>query len=494
MAGHTFLVHGRTEALVHDAALVPTNDDFEIEPTWHPLLGSEDTQDTVDTGSLRPPGWPGPGYGRASDGRPVWFVSVAGLTTEELVARAIDTVRAMAGGDLSPGRNRVKPLLAVPILGIEGGGHNEDRGGVIRRLLEAFSEVIGELDVDIAVVTPERSVYGAAQHVRGQPCPAGFSKELLAEARRLGELARSGELALFFGAGVSVPAGLPTWREMLHGLAREAGIRAGDLDGLSPLDQAQLLQRRLPDIGRHVAAATDRHRRPSLAHALLAGLRCREAVTTNYDRLYETAVAATDRGAPRVLPWETAVGGRAWVLKLHGDVSEPASVTLTRRDFVRFDAHTGPAGALLQALLLTRHLLVVGASLADDNVVRLLREVEVFREGASLTGPLAAFLDVDDDHVRRELWQDQLAWSTMPGESLPERARGLEIFLDTLARYAADTSSWLLDPRFSGLLDEPARRAAERARALRDQLDDLGEEWARLCSALNDAGAPEHGA
>lgn len=483
MSGHLFLVQGRIESLVHDAAVVPTDDDFELEPTWEALL------DGADPAALRPSGWPGGGHGRAADGRPVWFISVDGLATEDLTARMLATVRDAAAADLAPRPNRVKRLLVLPVLGIEGGGHNDDRGEVIRQLLSALRGAVADLDVDIAVVIPERSVYGAAQHVRGEPRPTGFGEELHRQARLLGEQARRGELALFLGAGVGVPAGLPAWRQMLHALADRAGVGDADLDGLSPWDQAQFLQRRLPRLGDEIAEDARAHGRPALAHALLAGLRCREAVTTNYDRLYESAVAAAGPGAPQVLPLDSAVGAPAWVLKLHGDVANPASITLTRRDYVRFDAQARPAGALLQALLLTRHLLIVGASLNDDNVVRLLREVEVFREGAAIEGPMATFLDVDADTVRRELWQEQLDWSSMPGDSLPERARSLEIFLDSVAWYAADTSAWLLDPRFAGLLDGPARRAAEHARTLRHDLDPLGAEWAPLRAALDDAGA-----
>jgi hypothetical protein len=177
------------------------------------------------------------------------------------------------------------------------------------------------------------------------------------------------------------------------------------------------------------------------------------------------------------------------VLKLHGDAERPETVTLTRRDLVRFDARARPAGALLQALLLTRHLLLVGASLDDDNVVRLVREVEVFREECGLSGPVATVLDVEDDAARRELWEGQLRWLTLPGADVPERARALEIFLDAVAWHAADTGSWLLDPRFAGLLDAPGRRAADSGRRLRTEVEGRGEEWEGLRSALDRAGA-----
>ncbi|SFC33989.1 SIR2-like domain-containing protein [Nocardioides terrae] len=482
MSGHLFVVHGRLEALVHDAAVVPTDDDFAFEDTWSPVLGD------ADPAALRPEGWPGAGHGRCADGRPLWFVSVGpGLAAEELVARATAIAREVADAGVEPALNRVMPLLAVPVIGIEGGGHSDDRGEVVRLLLQALLDVVADCPLDVALVTPERSVHGAAQHVRGEVRPDRFADEQLDEAARLGTLARKGRLALFFGAGLSVPAGLPGWRAMLDRLAQEAGTDPERLGRLSRLDQAQLLQRRLPQLGEAVVRSLGEHDRPSLGHALLADLGCREAATTNYDQLYERAVEATGRPRPAVLPWEAV--GDSWLLKLHGDVSRPESVTLTRRDFVRFDADVRPAGALLQALLLTRHLMLVGASLDDDNVVRLLREVEVFREDCGLSGPIATVLDVDADEARRELWGDQLRWLTLPGEDLPSRARALEILLDAVGWHAVDTGSWLLDPRFAGLLDADGRVAAEEARRLRREVEEQGEEWASVRDALDRAGA-----
>lgn len=80
-----------------------------------------------------------------------------------------------------------------------------------------------------------------------------------------------------------------------------------------------------------------------------------------------------DGGRPvtSVMPWRDATPGHPWILKMLGDVARPDSIVLTRRHFVRCDAATRPAGSMLQALLLTRHLLFVGASLNDDNVSRL---------------------------------------------------------------------------------------------------------------------------
>lgn len=57
----------------------------------------------------------------------------------------------------------------------------------------------------------------------------------------------------------------------------------------------------------------------SLAHGLLASLHTREAVTTNYDSLYETATRTANRTCA-VLPYEPVLDQHRWLLKLHGTV------------------------------------------------------------------------------------------------------------------------------------------------------------------------------
>lgn len=487
--GHLFLVHGRIESVVHDAAIIPTSDTFDFRSYWTPILGNRQDR-------WRPKKWPGPGYGRAAGRGDLWFVSVGArtvLTPEALTERVLAVLQEVAEAKLQPHRNRVKPLVAVPVFGIEGGGHGENRGELIRRLLTALNDAVQKFHLDIVLVTPEASVYAAAQHVRRQSPPTSLEGATLDKAELLGRRARRKELALFLGAGVSIPAGLPSWDELIELLVKGSSVlRDVDLSRLTALDQAQLLERRLPDhaLGKRVAEIIRRFQRPSLAHALLAGLGCREAVTTNYDKLYEMAVDATGRKAATILPWHTAVGSDSWVLKMHGDIEKPETIVLTRQHFIRFDATTRPAGSMLQSLLLTRHLLLVGASLKDDNVVRLAYEVQAYREKHGLGDELGTLIDVDRDLPRSELWRDQLAWLDMSGETLEERSRSLEVFLDTVARLASDDASWLLDDRFASLLLDKERDLADQAMTLyRRLLQGASSPWHQLSAKLESLGA-----
>ena len=126
---------------------------------------------------------------------------------------------------------------------------------------------------------------------------------------------------------------------------------------------------------------------------------------------------ATGRTIDSVLPWSSAHAAERWVLKLHGDIDHPEAIVLTRRHMVRYDALNRPSGALLQSLLLTRKLLFVGASMSDDNVIRLAHEVQSYRTDHQIgeTKPFGTVLDVDGNDVRAQLWDGQLDWVSLAG-------------------------------------------------------------------------------
>lgn len=80
-----------------------------------------------------------------------------------------------------------------------------------------------------------------------------------------------------------------------------------------------------------------------------------------------------------------------------------------------------------------------------------------------LLQPLGTLLEAGDDPARRELHKSQFHVHQLPGADLPDRARQLEIFLDAVAMYASSDHSWLLDPRFSFLLDQQSQELAKEA-------------------------------
>ncbi|WP_324651021.1 SIR2 family protein [Georgenia sp. H159] len=499
--GHVFVVQGRIGNLDCDAIVVPTDRDFVVEPPWHAALGGV-AEDEV--AGLEPEGWRERGFGRGRSPdlvQPAWFVDVVrgpGPAVEELAA-VMDRLRGaledIAATRPAPGAGREKVLVALPTLGTGGGGFGEITGTVVDQQLATCRDVVSRHDLDVVVVAASASDYTALQGARlATGLEPDLGRDTAAAARELAGRARCGELALFIGAGVSMAAGLPSWEALISTIAERHDI---DLDDVpSALDRAELLRRELgEDFGDAVAQESSRVSRYAITHSLLAALGCREVVTTNYDALYEKAVRdISGTGPVPVLPYDEPRSDSPWLLKMHGDVNDPASIVLTRSDFVRYDSRSRPMGSVVQSLMLTRHLLVVGASLTDDNFLRLAHEVVDFRQhgpsGEEPRAPLGTVLDRRRVEGKARLWEgvfEYVAASTC--ERPEEQSRDLAIVLDLLAAHAAGTAH-LLDRRYDYLLaSDEERETAAAARRLHDRVARLDGGWRELGEVLGRLGA-----
>src|SRR5207244_1581616 len=65
----------------------------------------------------------------------------------------------------------------------------------------------------------------------------------------------------------------------------------------------------------------------------------------------------------------------AWVLKMHGSVSHPEDIVLTREHQLAYEERHAALAGIVQTLLLTRHMLFVGFSLSDDTFHRIADDV-----------------------------------------------------------------------------------------------------------------------
>ena len=174
-------------------------------------------------------------------------------------------------------------------------------------------------------------------------------------------------------------------------IAVELAVTAKDrsaLSQLNPLEAASVLAARaggdapLKQLCARIIGAAKRH---SLQHALLAGLPFRGCVTTNFDELFTQAVRSA--GAEMaILPADVGSVTDRWCLQLHGSVSRPSSLVLTRADYAQFAKTRAASEGVLQGLLLTQHVLFVGFSMRDENWCRI---VETVRGSLGVLNPSA---------------------------------------------------------------------------------------------------------
>ncbi|MRG95702.1 SIR2 family protein [Polyangium spumosum] len=536
MSGHLFIVHGDLTQLCCDAWLVPCDIDAVPSRSWTRSFGHLDraklrwadpTEEwrrgkqrvlkVVDWDERLPRPWVG-NVGAVPSTDVSWFVAGA----EQFIERVTDDLRDNG----SPPRNgRAKHLLALPVIGTRYGGKRHWTGDVVRALVPALQRLAAAKDVDIALVTNDELTYASAQALRGADPAAwpGLDEHLWRMGEQLALTAGNGDLVLFVGAGVSKNAGLPDWGGLLRDLAREAGMNEAELGALrelGALDQARAIELRMETsqpaqatkrvLGQRIAEAFSRVHGYALSHALLAALPAREVITTNYDTLFERASQAAGRTVS-VLPHEPRSGASRWLLKMHGCVTDPDNIVLTREDYMRYDLRRQALAGIVQALLLMRHMLFIGFSLRDDNFHRIADAVRRARvpakaEASSPVDRFGTALSLFSSPLEQSLWGKDLDWVNMQSTSPPtgggeesdrawaEAARRLELFLDSLLARTG-TTAYLLHPRFEGALSTSERGLAEKLQHFLDEIDrdpsvKAAPAWKHLEALLHRLGWP----
>jgi predicted Rossmann-fold nucleotide-binding protein len=260
---------------------------------------------------------------------------------------------------------------------------------------------LNELDAPSAAASG--AVTRLLQKVLGSPDPAAPTsvKELTGPAGRENESALQKLLAVFrdqgvtgfVGAGSSVRAGYPTWGQLLDKMdralegsrsAEELGrirqepdllVRAGSYrDLLGKSDYNTFVRRTFrPEEGE-----------PGEFHKDLVSLPFRHVLTTNYDDLLERAHVSAFANMPARVELTnpsdvqdflvSGKQGRRYVY-LHGRFNNPADIVLTEEDYQVRYLQSGNASTLLTVLFATHQFLFVGFSLADLDVMSIVRRV-----------------------------------------------------------------------------------------------------------------------
>lgn len=484
--GHVFVLHGDLMALACDAWLVPSGygpgdtwvralepgEPRELPEGWGTASGPRSLLVRPASRTPKPPE-PFLTYvvGDSAQG-PEWFVEGARAFVETAAAHVKKR---------EPYYGRTKHLLALPVVGTGGGGGISISGSVLRLLLTTLWEEANRHDVDIALVVRGGPAFAAAQKERLNAASAfseltEFEKK---KADRLAKKALRGDLVLFLGAGVSQAAGLPGWNGLLQSFAENhAGIEdLHALADLGELDRAAIIAHRIGDtasLGQAVAQdLIDRASHYALGHGLLAGLPVDEVITTNYDTLFEWASVEAERPVT-VLPGGHAERGQRWMLKMHGCVSRPETIVLTREDYLRFQENRTALAGIVQALLITRHMLFVGFSFTDDNFHRIAHAVRQAVRSSEAPRRFGTTLVVRPNSLARELWRDDVEWIAFDEDGelrreMAAQARRLEIFLDRLGASAATRVTHLCDRRYDAVL-------SKEERTLRDRLEGMAHD------------------
>lgn len=485
---HLFVTMGNVLHLRCDAWLAPTDENLNFDPCWTDCVPGLSGAASVSAGPSFRDGtsfavaavdWP------EHEPLPVFTsVPIRGVrSADELRPRVAAFLQKAADAvSARPREGRAQtrrvPLLALPFFGTAAGGGDLQRGEIMRAILGTIVRELPLLGCDVVLVLQDEAAFALAQDIRRSNDDRYWSQlapEHLDQAKSLAAKARDGRLVPFMGSGVSVTAGAPSWEGLLDKLAESVGLDAGlaeEFRKLSPLDQANILQTLHESSGAigvepresfgSLVASFVRVEKYGLAPTLLASLPSDGAITLNYDSLFERASADAHRNRA-IIPQDTTsteVNTESrWLLKLHGSVSQPDSIVLTRDDYLGYNANREALSALVKAHLMTHHLLFVGFGLKDDHFHEIVHDVRrAMPSDRGESASLGTVLTLNTDPLQELAWKDKLSFISMESPSSGDSARTLEIFLDALTCYSTASHFYFLAPKYEGGLNPKERQ------------------------------------
>ena len=146
---------------------------------------------------------------------------------------------------------------------------------------------------------------------------------------------------------------------------------------------------------------------------------------------------------------------------------------------------------IVQAMLMTKHMLFVGFSFNDPNFHQIVHEVRratanrAIDEADSSSDPkpkMGTNLTLVHEPYSESLWQSDLDWVPMLKKNSTEpcklrAARHLEIFLDRVALEASDATEHLMDIKLKASLPGDDQKMMEEFQSFLKQIDqkDLGD-------------------
>lgn len=194
---------------------------------------------------------------------------------------------------------------------------------------------------------------------------------------------RDGEAGAFVGAGLSRAAGFVDWKGLLQEFADDLNLDLQVEQDLTLVAQYHL--------NREPARSRERlHRKlvselsdavSSPAHDALASLPLDVIWTSNYDSLVEDALRRAGRNVrvknSSFTLRERGAKADATVFKLHGDLTDPSTIVLTRDDYREYPRRFPGFRERLKNDLSERTLLFLGFSFEDPHLELILNELRL---------------------------------------------------------------------------------------------------------------------
>lgn len=232
--------------------------------------------------------------------------------------------------------------------------------------------------------------------------------------REIEKAIKSDELGAFIGAGLSIPAGFCSWKELLREPAEEIGLNVEKENDLINVAQYYANSKKRTSIDDLIKRRFSQLLNPTDNHKLLSQLPISTFWTTNYDKLIEKALE-NNMKKPYVKTKDEHLRGTnhnfdAIVYKLHGDVEAPEDAVITRSDYEEFGYNKRKLfREVLEGDLLTKTFLFLGFSFEDPNFNYIIGRLRVLLDEKNTRKHyciMKRIQDTDEDYEYKKARQE----------------------------------------------------------------------------------------
>lgn len=208
---------------------------------------------------------------------------------------------------------------------------------------------------------------------------------------------------LFIGAGISKNSTNAQherpndWIEFLHHLADQITVEidqtavrqciaSGELLTACEIARKSLTQDRFKT--ELLRTFSEKRFQPAQIHTDLARIDSRIVLTTNFDKLYDTAANTFLHGDVMVKSYtDPEIGDvlrrkNRCIIKIHGTIDTPADIVLTRNDYATARNKYANFYHAIDALFMTHTFVFMGASMRDPDIALILEDYALRYRGA----------------------------------------------------------------------------------------------------------------
>lgn len=198
--------------------------------------------------------------------------------------------------------------------------------------------------------------------------------------KKIAEKCKNGTAALFLGAGMSVDAGLPSWKDLFAPLADELDIDI-EKTHYQIYDIAQFYANKFGknELYKKVGNEINRILESSKSLEQLSLMQCNSIWTTNFDQVLENNFAKIGK-ITNVISKESDLiscdlNKNTNIFKLNGDIRDIQNAVVTRSDLEKYNDNHNYYLAFFKKELITKTFLFLGYSFTDSLVLPCIAEL-----------------------------------------------------------------------------------------------------------------------